>query len=249
MSFKIVIPARYASTRLPGKPLVMIAGRTLLQHVHERALQCGAEEVLVATDDERVAQAARQFSAAVVMTSANHDSGTDRIAEVGRLRRWAPDVLVVNVQGDEPLLPSALVAQVAGLLEKDAAADMATLYTGILSPEEFRNPDVVKVVADESGRALYFSRAPIPWPRDCVAAGAPGQYAGARRHIGLYAYRVAALLRLAAAPASSLERTEMLEQLRALAQGFVIRIAEACERPGPDVNSPEDVLRVAALLA
>lgn len=247
-SFKIVIPARYASTRLPGKPLVMIKGRSLLQHVYERAMQCGAEEIVVATDDERIAAAARACGASVAMTLASHASGTDRIAEVARSRGWAPQTIVVNVQGDEPLLPPAIVKQVVQLLAAQRGSAMATLYSPITNLEEFRDPNVVKLVADNAGRALYFSRAPIPWPRDNASGGAPRAFPGALRHIGMYAYRAAALLQLASLPASASELTERLEQLRALAHGLEIRVAEACERPGPDVNSPEDVARVAALL-
>ncbi len=247
--FKVVIPARYASTRLPGKPLLMLAGRSLLQRVHERALASGAEEVIVATDDQRIAAAAQAFGASVAMTLATHASGTDRIAEVAQARGWAADTIVVNVQGDEPLLPPALVGQVAALLAAHPSAAIATLFAPIESLEEFLNPNVVKLVADEGGRALYVSRAPSPWPRDAVSESRPAQFAGALRHIGMYAYRAAALRRLSALPPAKLEDTEKLEQLRALANGFEIRVAAACERPGPDVNSPEDVARVAALLA
>lgn len=249
MRFKVVIPARYASTRLPGKPLVLIADRMLLDWVHERALGAGADEVLIATDDERIATAARGFGAHVVMTSASHASGTDRIAEVARARGWGGEAVVVNVQGDEPLLPSTLIGQVAGLLAENGTADIATLYTPVLGLSEFLDPNTVKIVTDANGRALYFSRAPIPFDRAAVDDDSHAQFEHAKRHIGLYAYRVSALLRLSSLPPASLERTEMLEQLRALANGFEIRAAQACATPGPDVNSPADLGRVAALLS
>lgn len=249
MTFKLVIPARYASTRFPGKPLAMLRGRSLLRHVYERAKHCGADEVLVATDDMRIARAAQDFGAEAVMTSGKHASGSDRVAEVARQRGWSAATIVVNVQGDEPLLPSAIVAQVAKLLAVHARAEIATLYSPIESLAEFLDPNVVKLVADDSGRALYFSRAPIPFHRDSALAGQPTVFSGARRHVGLYAYRVSALLRLAELPQAALEEFEKLEQLRALAQGFDIRVSEAMEKPGPDVNSPEDLARVAALLA
>ncbi len=248
MGFKVVIPARYASTRLPGKPLILLAGKPLVQRVYEQAMRAGADAVLIATDDERIASAARGFSAEVVLTAVTHASGTDRIAEVVRARRWSDASIVVNVQGDEPLIPPAVIQQVAQLLAMQPAADIATLATPIRSLDEFRDPNVVKLVADEQGRALYFSRAPIPFTRDGAVGGEPGSFAGAQRHIGLYAYRAAALLRLAALAPAALEQAERLEQLRALANGMDIRVATACEPPGPDVNTPTDVQRVTALL-
>ena len=245
--FRVVIPARYASTRYPGKPLVELAGKPMLQWVFENAQRCGASAVLIATDDDRIARAARGFGAAVAMTGTGHPSGTDRIAEAATQAGWAPDDIVVNLQGDEPLLPPVLLRQVAGLLEADPAAALATLATPILGAEEYLDPNVVKVVADDAGRALYFSRAPIPWHRDAALAGET-RFAGARRHIGLYAYRVAALRRLAALPVAPLEEAEKLEQLRALAHGMRVRVADAVERPGQDINTPEDLERAAALL-
>jgi 3-deoxy-manno-octulosonate cytidylyltransferase (CMP-KDO synthetase) len=248
--FRIVIPARYASTRLPGKPLLPIAGKPMLQWVHERALRAGAAQVLVATDDERIATVAEGFGAQVVMTAASHETGTDRIAEVAALQRWSDDVMVVNLQGDEPLMPQALLQQVAGLLATDTQADIATLAAPVAGLSAFLDPNVVKVVGDARGRALYFSRAPIPWNRDAAPAGLGSQsrHDGARRHIGLYAYRVRALRRLAALPPSPLERLEKLEQLRALENGLSIAVADAVELPGPDVNTPEDLARVAERL-
>lgn len=249
--FRIVIPARYASTRLPGKPLRLLAGRTLIERVYRRANAAGAAEVVVATDDERIAAACRAFGADVVMTAAAHPSGTDRLAEVVALRGWRDDAIVVNVQGDEPLLPPGNVAQVASLLEAHPAAALATLSTPIASLEELLDPNVVKVVADRDGRALYFSRAPIPWQRDAHAAGADAsaRIGLAQRHIGLYAYRAGTLGRLAALPPSPLELAERLEQLRALENGLGIAVATAAERPGPGVDTAEDLAAVTAILA
>jgi 3-deoxy-manno-octulosonate cytidylyltransferase (CMP-KDO synthetase) len=248
--FRIVIPARYASVRLPGKVLAAIGGKPMLQWVYERAAGAGALEVLIAVDDERIARAARAFGAAAVMTAPNHPSGTDRIAEVARARGWAANDVVVNLQGDEPLMPAALVRQVAALLESAPQAEIATLATPIGSVAELLDPNVVKVVCDAAGRALYFSRAPIPWNRAGAAAGPATQTdaSGARRHLGLYAYRVGALLRVAALTPGALEVRESLEQLRALENGLVVRVAEALERPGPDVNTFADLERAAALL-
>jgi 3-deoxy-manno-octulosonate cytidylyltransferase (CMP-KDO synthetase) len=251
--FKVVIPARYASARLPGKPLLVIAGKPMLQWVYERACGAKAQEVLIATDDERIAASARAFVAAadggnVVMTSTAHTSGTDRIAEVARVRGWRERQIVVNVQGDEPLLPPQLVRQVAALLERYPQADIATLATPIGSLAEFLDPNVVKVVTDAAQRALYFSRAPIPWHRDGAAGGAQTLWQGARRHVGLYAYRVGALQRMAALPPSPLEGIEKLEQLRALEAGFEFRVADGEVPPGPDVNTDADLERVSALL-
>ena len=248
--FRVVIPARYASSRLPGKLLMGIAGKPMLQWVHERSCAAGAGEVLIATDDERIAAAARAFGAQAVMTGA-HSSGTDRIAEVARSRGWAEQDIVVNVQGDEPLMPPALIGQVAGLLSGQPQADIATLASPIESLEELLDPNVVKVVTDAHGMALYFSRAPIPWNRDGARGRLDSQSdcGGARRHRGIYAYRVAALLRLAQLPPGALEEREKLEQLRALEHGMRIYVGEACEQPGPDVNTLADLQRVNALLA
>lgn len=249
--FRVVIPARFASARLPGKPLQMLAGKPLLQWVHQAALAAGATQTLIATDDERVLAAAAGFGAAARLTSAAHASGTDRIAEVALHAGWAADEVVVNLQGDEPMMPPELLRQVAGLLEQHADADIATLATPIDSTEVLCDPNVVKVVTDPQGRALYFSRAPIPWNRDPLAAGSagPGSHAGARRHIGVYAYRVSALQRLSRLPPSPLETIEKLEQLRALECGMRIRVADAQAQPGPDVNTIEDLTRAARLLA
>lgn len=246
--YRIVIPARYASTRLPGKPLIEIAGKPLLRWVYERAEQCSASEVIVATDDDRIAAAACDFGATVVMTAVDHASGTDRIAEVAEQRAWTSDEVVVNLQGDEPSMPVALIEQVAQLLLQHPTADVATLATAIPSREEYFDPNVVKVVTDHVGRALYFSRAPIPWFRDELAQGS-AKIHGARRHLGLYAYRVGALRKLASLPPAPIEQAERLEQLRALFHGLEIRVAEAVVLPGPDVNTREDLARASAALA
>ena len=240
--FIAVIPARFGSSRLPGKPLADIAGRPMIAWVYERAQQSGASDVLVATDDERIATACREFGAAVELTSASHESGTDRIAEVAERLGWADDRIVVNVQGDEPLLPPALISQVAVLLGQDPAAGVATLVTPVRSRDEWQDPNMARVIVDRNGRALYFSRAPIPWPRD---GGTPP----ALRHIGLYAYRVDALKQLAATSPCELERVERLEQLRALWLGMKIVVSEACEVPPRGVDTEADLDAVRELLA
>jgi len=245
MPFHVVIPARYGSTRLPGKPLLDIGGRPMIQWVVDAACRSSATEVLVATDDARIAAAVadpRGHGSPAVLTRADHPSGTDRIAEVARLRGWSDDTIVVNVQGDEPQIPPALIDQVANLLVRDSRADLATLCTPIENAEEFANPNVVKVVSSADGAALYFSRAPIPHVRDADTAG----HAGAFRHLGIYAYRVSALLRLTALPVSRLEALEKLEQLRALEAGMRIAVAVASARPGVGVDTPEDIERLRA---
>lgn len=250
-SFHVAIPARRGSTRFPGKVLAPIHGKPMLQWVYERARASGARDVLIATDDTAIAAAAAGFGAAARMTSAAHASGTDRLAELAAIERWPEADIVVNVQADEPLIPPAIIRQVATLLESDPEAAIATLATPAESLEEFLDPNAVKVVADSKGRALYFSRAPIPWNRDGAAQGLLTQrvFAGARRHIGIYAYRVGPLRRLASLAPTALETVEKLEQLRALENGLAIRVADAAQKPGPDVNTAEDLKRVAALMA
>jgi 3-deoxy-manno-octulosonate cytidylyltransferase (CMP-KDO synthetase) len=249
VGFHVVIPARYASTRLPGKPLLDIGGRPMIQRVVERACASGAEEVLVATDDARIAAAvhdprdpARQI---VVMTDPDLPSGTDRVAAVAAARGWADDTVVVNVQGDEPFLPGILVDQAAGLLAGDPSAGIATLAAPIGSLEEFLDPNVVKVVAGQGGAALYFSRAPIPWSRDGAPAGLASQreFAGALRHVGLYAYRVGTLRRITQLGPSALEQRERLEQLRALENGVRILVGLCLEDPAPGVDTAADLER------
>jgi len=239
MNFRVVIPARYDSSRLPGKALLPLAGKPMLQWVHERASSSRAAEVIIATDDERIATAARAFGADVAMTARAHLSGTDRIAEVAATRGWADADIVVNVQGDEPLIPPAIIDQVARLLDANARADIATLAARIDAAAEFNDQNVVKVACDGTGRALYFSRAPIPCNRDAPVMLTPASL----RHIGIYAYRVGALRRLASLPPSRLEQIEKLEQLRALENGMEIRVELAKERPLADVNTAADLER------
>lgn len=248
--FRVVIPARFASTRLPGKPLLAIAGRPMIRWVWERAVASGAAEVLIATDHDGIADACRAFGAEVCMTDPGHASGTDRIAEVAATRGWDDAEVVVNVQGDEPLLPPALVQQVAELL-LHTDADVGTLGTPIQSLAEYLDTHVVKLVARQDGAALYFSRAPIPWHRDGAVAGLASQqrFAGALRHLGLYSYRVGALRRLAAAPPCALEELERLEQLRALWLGMRIQVDVAMEVPPAGIDTPADLERVNRLLA
>jgi 3-deoxy-manno-octulosonate cytidylyltransferase (CMP-KDO synthetase) len=249
--FHVVIPARYASVRLPAKPLALVAGRPMIQWVWERARDAGADSVTVATDHAAIASACEAFGAEVCVTEAAHASGTDRIAEVAARRGWEDSVVVVNVQGDEPLLPPALVVQVAELLRLQPEADMATLGTPIHDLAEYLDPNVVKLVAAADGRALYFSRAPIPWHRDGAPAGLVSQQrcTGALRHLGLYGYRVGALQRLAATPPCHLEQAERLEQLRALWLGMRIQVDTALEVPPAGIDTPEDLDRVNRLLA
>lgn len=245
MSFKVVIPARYASSRLPGKPLADIAGKPMVVRVAERAKQSGATEVLVATDHEDVSAAVERHGFAAVMTRVDHASGTDRIAEVAAQRGWDDNVLVVNVQGDEPFIDPRLINQVAGELAADAAAAVATACHPVGSAEEFFNPNVVKVVCDVRGHALYFSRAPIPWSRDAFAADRTQlpKDLPAKRHIGIYAYRCGFLRQFGALSPSPLEGFEALEQLRVLWHGLQIRVAETMHAPEAGVDTPEDLQR------
>jgi 3-deoxy-manno-octulosonate cytidylyltransferase (CMP-KDO synthetase) len=248
MHFRVVIPARYASSRLPGKPLADIGGRPMVLHVVERALQAGAESVVVATDDERVRQAVEAAGYPVIMTSPDHQSGTERLVEVAETLGWADDTLVVNVQGDEPLIDPALIREAARQLVLHDDAVMATLAHPIHDHADFINPNVVKVVTDEAGYALYFSRAPIPWPRDAFAMQRTMPHElGALRHIGLYAYRAGFLRTYASLAASPLERFEMLEQLRVLWHGYRISLGITPTAPAPGVDTPEDLARVRAL--
>jgi 3-deoxy-manno-octulosonate cytidylyltransferase (CMP-KDO synthetase) len=248
--FRVVIPARYASTRLPGKALIPLAGKPMIEWVHHRSKSSRATEVLIATDDDRIATTARSFGATVAMTATTHTSGTDRIAEVARHHRWPHADIIVNVQGDEPLMPPALIDQVAALLEVHKPAGIATLAAPLNNLTEYLDPNIVKVVTTAEGRALYFSRAPIPWNRDEAPAGLTSQtsHSGARRHIGIYAYRVSALLKLATLKPSPLEQAEKLEQLRALENDIEIRVATSIEPPGADVNTPDDLKRAASQL-
>lgn len=250
MKMRVVIPARFASSRLPAKPLKAIAGKPMVQHVCERAQASDADEVIVATDDIRIEAACREFGAKVMLTDSGHRSGTDRIAEVADRSGWEDGDIVINVQGDEPLIPPSAIAQVGGLLVSEHDAQLATLAAPIHDIGDFMNPNVVKVVTAESGRALFFSRAPIPWHRDGADAGIASQrsHEGALRHIGLYAYRVGALKTLARTPPCLLEQYEQLEQLRALWCGMWIQVDIASETPPVGVDTEEDLRRVRALL-
>ena len=251
MSFYVVIPARYASTRLPAKPLRDIAGKPMIQHVYERACESAARRVIVATDDTRIEAVVKAFGGQVCMTSATHNSGTDRLQEVAQQLALQGNDIVVNVQGDEPLIPPAVINQVANNLANAHAASVATLSEPIHSLEDFRNPNIVKVVADKTGRALYFSRAPIPWPRDHFAAAQvqdlPLNFP-CQRHIGIYAYRVALLNRFVGWPQAPLEHIESLEQLRVLWHGETIHIDEACAAVPGGVDTEADLQRVRQLL-
>jgi 3-deoxy-manno-octulosonate cytidylyltransferase (CMP-KDO synthetase) len=246
--FHVVIPARYGAARLPGKPLQMIGDRPLIQWVWQRARASGAASVIIATDDARIADAARGFGADCLMTSPQHASGTDRIAEVVRAKGLAGDEIVVNLQGDEPMMPESAVRQVAEVLTLQAQVDIATAVAPIESLAEFLDPSCVKALRAGDGRALYFSRAPVPWPRDHVTGGQPSRYHGAWRHIGIYAYRVRTLLQFASWPPTPLEETEKLEQLRALENGMRIHLVALSEAPPAGVDTPEDLERVRAQL-
>jgi 3-deoxy-manno-octulosonate cytidylyltransferase (CMP-KDO synthetase) len=250
-NFKVVIPARYGSTRLPGKPLVEIAGKPLVRHVYERARASAATEVVVATDDERVRDACEAFGADAVLTDSGHQSGSDRIAEVIARRGWPDDAMVVNLQGDEPCMPPALIDQVARDLAEHRSAGMATLAHPIGDTETLFDPHVVKVVTNAAGFALYFSRAPIPWHRDEFGRGkrALPQTVPFLRHIGLYAYRAEFLRRFVGWPAAPLELAESLEQLRCLWHGEPIHVSVVDLEPGPGVDTAADMQRAAAFLA
>ncbi len=250
MNFCVVIPARYASTRLPGKPLLDIAGKPMIQRVYERACASSATRVVVATDDSRIVEAATGFGAEVLMTSADHVSGTDRIEEVARQLELAADDIVVNVQGDEPLVPAAVIDQVAGNLAANRSAGIATLCEPMATAEDLFNPNIVKLVTDARGFALYFSRAPIPWNRDEFAHGQPGNEVviEARRHLGIYAYRVSLLHDFVQWPVAALEQQESLEQLRAMANGTRIHVAEAVEAVPPGVDTAADLELVRSIV-
>ena len=257
MSCIVVIPARYASVRLPGKPLADVAGKPMIVRVCERAMESGVGPVVVASDDARVASAVQACGAEAVLTSGAHASGTDRIAEVAAVRGLDPSTVVVNVQGDEPLLPPGLIGQVAANLSRREDCAIATLCEAIEHEDDVFDPDVVKVVFDENGRAAYFSRAPIPYCRGrfdartgTVPARAPHRlHRLHHRHIGLYAYRAGFLSRFTSLAPAPIERAESLEQLRAIHHGYPIHVEEARERPGPGVDTAADLERVRAIFA
>ncbi|WP_417684475.1 3-deoxy-manno-octulosonate cytidylyltransferase [Pseudidiomarina gelatinasegens] len=243
MSFTVVIPARYASSRLPGKPLAMIGNKTMIQRVYERAAAAGAAEVIVATDDQRIIDAVEAFGGRAMMTSAHHNSGTERIAEVIDYLAIADDQVVVNVQGDEPFIPPEIIRQVADNLANQKVAQMATLAVPIESLDEVQSPHAVKVVTDVNGYALYFSRAPIPYERDGLAQSRLGALADYRRHIGIYAYRAGFVWRYIEWEPSPLEQIESLEQLRVLWYGERIHVAEAIALPPAGIDTPADLER------
>jgi 3-deoxy-manno-octulosonate cytidylyltransferase (CMP-KDO synthetase) len=235
--FKVVIPARYASTRLPGKPLLDIAGKPMIIRVGEQAKKSGASEVVIATDFEKIIQVAAEYNIKAVMTNINHASGTDRIAEVAQKLGWADDDIVVNVQGDEPLIDPILIQQVAAHLANSKDAVMATACHAIHDEASFLNPNIVKVVLDAHGNALYFSRAPIPYPRDETYK----TNIHAHRHIGIYAYRVGFLKQYAKLAVTELEKIESLEQLRVLHHGYKIGVAITQYAPASGVDTQADL--------
>lgn len=244
MAFVVIIPARFASTRLPGKPLADIDGITMIERVYRQAMQSGAERVVIATDDERVVQEVRRFGGDFCMTSASHNSGTERLAEVIEALGLAADKVVVNVQGDEPFIPPAIIQQVATNLASQDKARMATLAVPLTDEHDITNPNVVKVVTDKAGYALYFSRAAIPFDRDMhYTAQFSAHY---RRHIGLYAYRAGFILDYVRWPTSNLEQIEALEQLRVLWHGEAIHVATALEVPAIGVDTADDLARAHA---
>lgn len=247
MSFVAIIPARFASTRLPGKPLVDIHGKPMVVHVMARALESGAERVIVATDNEEVARAVEAAGGEVCMTRADHQSGTERLAEVIERYQFPDETIIVNVQGDEPLIPPVIIRQVAENLA-NSEADMATLAVPIESAEEAFNPNAVKVVRDAKGYALYFSRAPIPWDRERFTATRDTIGDGFLRHIGIYGYRAGFIRRYVSWEPSPLEQIELLEQLRVLWYGEKIHVDVARAIPSVGVDTPEDLARVRAAM-
>ena len=248
MRFAVIIPARYASTRFPGKPLVDLAGRPMVVRVCERAAESGAASVHVATDDERIADAVRAHGFAALITRSDHASGTDRLAEAAAQLGLDPGAIVVNVQGDEPLIAPSLIAEVASALERNADASVATACHPIADAESAFSPNVVKVVLDSRGFALYFSRAPIPWARDAYAHGGrePPPGLPIYRHAGIYAYRAGFLASYADLAPAPLERFEALEQLRVLWHGYRIAVAVSTQDLAPGVDTPQDLEKARA---
>ena len=248
--FHVIIPARYDSSRLPGKPLADIAGKPMVVHVMEAAVNSGAESVTVATDDQRIVDCVKSHGGIAMMTSTDHESGTDRLAETCDLLGLGDDEVVVNVQGDEPLIPSSVIKQVAALLHQQNVASMATLSVPINTEHEFADPAVVKVVCNVLQQGIYFSRAMIPWVRgDGGSTLVEGAYQTAQRHLGIYAYRAGYLKAFASRPPSPLEQLERLEQLRVLWHGEIIACDQALEVPEAGVDNEEDLLRVRQRLA
>lgn len=250
-AFKVVIPARYASTRLMGKPLLPIAGKPMIEHVCQRAREAQAEEIVVATDDQRIADTVSALGINAVMTNPNHQSGTERLAEVAQLCGWSGDTIIVNLQGDEPLIPPDYIRNLATALANQHQASCATLAAAIEDNEEIFNPNAVKVVLDRHGHALYFSRAPIPWERGRFShtGGEPSGAMPYLRHIGMYAYTVDFLKRYVAWEASPLEAVESLEQLRILWQGDKVLVNIVEKTPPAGVDTAEDLARVERVLS
>lgn len=238
--FTVIIPARYASTRLPGKPLAMIGNKPMIQHVYERALQAGANRVVIATDDQRIVDAVHQFAGEALMTRADHVSGSDRLAEVCDFLQLSSEAIVVNVQGDEPFISPENISQVAQNLAQ-SGYPMATLSTPITEVDDVFNPNVVKVVNDNNGKALYFSRAPIAWQRGHFEQAQVADLSLLQRHIGIYAYRAGFLAEYVKMTPAPLELAESLEQLRVLANGYPIHIETAKDAPGLGVDTAEDL--------
>lgn len=249
MKYTVVIPARYASSRLPAKPLKDIAGKSMIERVYLQAQKSSAERIVIATDDERIETAAKAFGAEVCITSVEHNSGTDRLQEVASKLGLGSDEIVVNVQGDEPLIPPAVIDQVAKNLADANEASVSTLCEPIVSADDFLNPNIVKVVTDKDGYALYFSRGAIPWPRDQFAESQQALPASDLfdRHIGIYGYRVSLLNDFVTWPMAPIESLECLEQLRVMWQGKRIHVAEAVEAVPGGVDTAEDLERIRAL--
>lgn len=243
MGFSVIIPARYGSSRLPGKPLLEIQGKPMVVRVLEQAQLSGAERVWVATDDERIAEVIVQAGGVVCMTRTDHTSGTDRLAEVVEQQQLRDEEIIINLQGDEPQMPASLIQQVAEDMEAHADAAVTTLYRPIVSGDELFDPNAVKVVTDEAGYALYFSRAPIPWDRESFATPERALPSSHYRHIGLYGYRAGFLRRYTTWESSPLEQLESLEQLRVLWKGERIHLTEALEEPGHGIDTAEDLAR------
>ncbi len=250
MSYKIVIPARFASTRLPGKPLLPLAGKPILQYVYQQAIQSHADEVLIATDDERIYEVAKGFGADVILTAKHHENGTDRIAEVAQKRNWEENQVVVNVQGDEPLIPVDLIEKVAKGLLNNPAAGMSSLCTSIEDYADFIDPNVVKVVLNAQGFAMYFSRSPIPFDRELnrQQQAQLSTHINCYRHIGMYAYRAGFLQQYQSMQIAEIEQTESLEQLRALYYGVRIYMSQVADMPAHGVDTAEDLARLEVLL-
>ncbi len=245
IAFRVVIPARYQSTRFPGKPLKLIHGKPMVLHVYERALKSAATQVVIATDDEKIFKVATNAGAQVCMTDPHHETGTDRLVEVATTNGWPAEDVIVNVQGDEPLIPVDCINQVATNLIGNTQAVIATLCTRITDKNEYLDPNVVKVVFNSKGMAMYFSRSPIPHNRDGEFSAAGSSF----RHIGIYAYRAGYLANYPSVAASLVEDTEKLEQLRVLDNGDLIHVDIARELPGPGVDTPEQLALVESIIS